>query len=1110
MMTRETRETRETRAPSRRAAPRASMSEPHPADETLVGRLAASPPDEAALATLLERWWRRSHRLAVSLVGGDPAAAEDVTQETFIRVLRAAERFDVDRAFRPWLFQIVRRVAADHRRAAGRRAGHEAAAAAPERIVGAPDGDAAAHEEAALVADHLDRLSPTYRDALALRYVEELSIAECAAVLDCPEGTVSSRVRRGLEELRRSLEPVLGVGAAIGAELIARAGDAAPTPAVPAAAGLLARATGAPGSSAAPPARTGAGASLALAGLVALLVAGGLGALLIPPGPKTTSGAGRVGATGGRPVDSPGTTDASSPGAADEDDPVADKPGSSSGPETASADGSGEATDANATIVHGVLLIGAGGRPVAGERVVLTPERSEQDAALVATTDAAGAFSFAVPADRRRVSLEIGPEGSNGAVFTARLDGEPLPMNTERTFGFVQLEQPFALPDGPRATLELRLAELRVEGAVLARSSGRPVPGARVATLGGTATTASDGTFRLATPKRAWLIGPRLSVDAPGFATAGALLTDVSLEPKDEQVTGLVVKLEDGIDVDGIVIDDAGLPMADVLVSAQGMIPSQNGPAGSSFGWAWTARTGDDGRFVLRGLPGSSPDAPAGTTRLDLAADPGNPESDPGHEALLAALEQWIPYREKAALLDPDERLVIRIAARNAGIRGRVVGPDGEGIAGAAVVLLDDAAVLGWERFLLHFEQDERVLGDQILGRWLRRSSTPLGETRTTADGGVVVTTDAKGRFAVRDLPPGRRRFLVAARGFADRTIQRGVPAERPVEVRLARGAVITGRVVTTDGRGVPSVIVYAFPRGTIQALGAGQRVVTSGEGGPRMLERTPTREILARRGPAPFAAACSDADGRFSIERLPTDGSYDIAASAASAFIFGELKVELGVRSVENVRAGSAVGDLAFEPLRWATVRVRPVAAETGEPLAEAAVRVRDPSGDLWSWFPPTDGVAPLDETGARTLRVPTRGRLTLELVASGRRTAIRPLDAIQDGEVDLGSVPLEQGGATLTVAIRYPARPPASILLFVDDPGTGLRTRHELTPKPGRTDEIDIGPLGAGEARVELVWRETADGPLLGLAPRAVEVAPDETARVELTVTGTRRWTP
>lgn len=133
---------------------------------------------------------------------GDPRAAEDVVQETFIRAWRARSRFDTNLGtLRTWLFTIARRVVIDHARARAIRQTEPL----PTDIAGANDD-----VENAMVGwqmeEALSRLRPDHRQVLIETYYRGRSGREVAEELGIPEGTVRSRLFYGLRTLRLALE----------------------------------------------------------------------------------------------------------------------------------------------------------------------------------------------------------------------------------------------------------------------------------------------------------------------------------------------------------------------------------------------------------------------------------------------------------------------------------------------------------------------------------------------------------------------------------------------------------------------------------------------------------------------------------------------------------------------------------------------------------------------------------------------------------------------------------------------------------------------------------------------------------------------------------------
>jgi RNA polymerase sigma-70 factor (ECF subfamily) len=156
-------------------------------------------------------------RLALRL-SGDPSAAEDLVQETYLKALQAFGTLRDRGRVRPWLFQILSRLVIDHQRLASR----EATIDEPEELDRVSLYDRIADEDPLPYSDTLHddflaqfqdedvrrallALPPVYRMPLVLLYVEELSYRELAEVLSCPVGTVMSRLHRGRKALERSL-----------------------------------------------------------------------------------------------------------------------------------------------------------------------------------------------------------------------------------------------------------------------------------------------------------------------------------------------------------------------------------------------------------------------------------------------------------------------------------------------------------------------------------------------------------------------------------------------------------------------------------------------------------------------------------------------------------------------------------------------------------------------------------------------------------------------------------------------------------------------------------------------------------------------------------------
>jgi RNA polymerase sigma-70 factor (ECF subfamily) len=170
--------------------------------------------DPDALAALMARYQNRLYRYLLRLVR-QPADAEDLFQQTWLRVAEKIRSFDTSRNFDAWLFTVARNLAFDHlRRIQPRSLDEPAGDDSPDHTIASrlASGDSGpferllAHERASHLAGALERLPLSYREVLSLRFEEEMKLEEIAVVLAAPLSTVKSRLRRSLEQLREMLE----------------------------------------------------------------------------------------------------------------------------------------------------------------------------------------------------------------------------------------------------------------------------------------------------------------------------------------------------------------------------------------------------------------------------------------------------------------------------------------------------------------------------------------------------------------------------------------------------------------------------------------------------------------------------------------------------------------------------------------------------------------------------------------------------------------------------------------------------------------------------------------------------------------------------------------
>ncbi|MDH4278403.1 MAG: sigma-70 family RNA polymerase sigma factor [Acidimicrobiia bacterium] len=171
--------------------------------------VAAIEGDVASFGRLVGRYQRDALRIAVVALGSS-TDADDVAQDAFVKVHRALPGFDLTAPFRPWLYRIVVNTARSRQRT-GRRIDNlrlrvSAFDAASSTATADGPADIAVHlDQRRRLVDAINRLSADDRLILTYRWYEQLSEAEIADALDCPAGTVKSRLSRAMQRLRTEL-----------------------------------------------------------------------------------------------------------------------------------------------------------------------------------------------------------------------------------------------------------------------------------------------------------------------------------------------------------------------------------------------------------------------------------------------------------------------------------------------------------------------------------------------------------------------------------------------------------------------------------------------------------------------------------------------------------------------------------------------------------------------------------------------------------------------------------------------------------------------------------------------------------------------------------------
>ncbi len=157
--------------------------------------------EDKALARMFREHADAVWRLARAL-GLSGAEAEDVTQETFLIVQRRWESFAAGAAVRPWILGIARNVVRHHQRATSRRRARMQVVPEPPAPE-APSGEVERREAADLMQRFVEQLDPKKRDVFVLGFIEQLTPAEIAAVLNIKRATVYARARAAEAELAR-------------------------------------------------------------------------------------------------------------------------------------------------------------------------------------------------------------------------------------------------------------------------------------------------------------------------------------------------------------------------------------------------------------------------------------------------------------------------------------------------------------------------------------------------------------------------------------------------------------------------------------------------------------------------------------------------------------------------------------------------------------------------------------------------------------------------------------------------------------------------------------------------------------------------------------------
>ncbi|HUO85701.1 MAG TPA: RNA polymerase sigma factor [Thermoanaerobaculia bacterium] len=168
--------------------------------------------DVTPAAEIFDRYSRRIYNFAYRFLR-NPQAAEDATQEVFVKMIRSAQQFQGDAKLSTWLFSITANLCRDHLRKADNKP-KESEEVLLSIAGGLPraDEELEAREDERRVQQALLQLTAEQREAILLSRYQGLSYAEIAKIAGCSEGAVKTRVFRAMETLKKVLAGEAGGG----------------------------------------------------------------------------------------------------------------------------------------------------------------------------------------------------------------------------------------------------------------------------------------------------------------------------------------------------------------------------------------------------------------------------------------------------------------------------------------------------------------------------------------------------------------------------------------------------------------------------------------------------------------------------------------------------------------------------------------------------------------------------------------------------------------------------------------------------------------------------------------------------------------------------------
>lgn len=170
--------------------------------------------DQNAFSQLVDLYQEKLYHMAYRMLS-NRQEAEDVVQDTFLRVYNNLEKYDDTMKFSTWIYRIATNLCIDRLRKRKPIYSLDAESSDYEGLDGysmipsdnrTPESELLISETQRIIHQAIDTLPPKYKSVMILRYIHELSLQEVGEVLDMPVTTIKTRVHRGREFLRKKLE----------------------------------------------------------------------------------------------------------------------------------------------------------------------------------------------------------------------------------------------------------------------------------------------------------------------------------------------------------------------------------------------------------------------------------------------------------------------------------------------------------------------------------------------------------------------------------------------------------------------------------------------------------------------------------------------------------------------------------------------------------------------------------------------------------------------------------------------------------------------------------------------------------------------------------------